>query len=168
MNDFNYGKAEADLHDSGCLNSEEIYEYSSDRGRDEFLRENGLDPSRYYDRPNSSNSGNANSSGCYLTTACTSARGLLDNCIELETLRYYRDTYLINRQGGAKDIKTYYDIAPKIVAVIDSLPNAKEIWNKVFEELVLPCVALIKEKQFEAAYEKYKEYTLFLKNEFLH
>ena len=130
------------------------------------MRENGLDPSRYYDNPNSPCNGNPNDSGCYLTTACIVARGLSDDCIELETLRHYRDTYLANRTDGLDDIKIYYDIAPKIVYRINLLPNSKEIWNRIYEDLILPCVMLIKENRFEAVYQKYKEYALYLKSEY--
>ena len=36
MSEFDYEKAESDLYDSGCHHSEEIYEYNTDRGRNDF------------------------------------------------------------------------------------------------------------------------------------
>lgn len=48
MKKFNYNKAEADLYDVGCHHSEDIFDYTTDKGRDSFLREHGLNPEKYY------------------------------------------------------------------------------------------------------------------------
>ena len=167
MDDFNYGKAEADLYDSGCPNSEEIYEYSTDRGRDEFLRENGLNPANYHTGGSGSSGNNSGTSGCYLTTACTLAKGLPDNCNELETLRAFRDSYLKNRPNGESDIREYYEIAPKIVTAINKLPDANNIWSRVYSELIIPCISFIKGNENEKAYSMYKNYTNDLKVKYL-
>lgn len=168
MSDFNYDKAEADLYDSGCPYSEEIYDYGTDRGRDEFLRENGLDPSKYYnDRSSGGYSGNNNSGGCYLTSACIESRKLPDNCEELEILRLFRDNYLAQRQGGKADIEQYYEIAPKIVDAINRKSNSKDIWNEVYSDLVVPCVEMIRSKEYEKAYSLYQNYALKLRDIYL-
>ena len=121
MDKFNYDKAEADLYDSGCHHSEEIYDYRSEKGIRSFMRENGLNPDKYYERDNTSkggsSSGNDNDSGgCFLTTACTEAKGLPDNCRELETLRHFRDNYMMNVPEGKADIAHYYKTAPSVYA----------------------------------------------------
>ena len=46
------------------------------------------------------------------TTACVKSKGLSDDCIELSTLRKFRDEYILNLENGEKDIKEYYDTAP--------------------------------------------------------
>jgi len=166
MDDFNYGKAEADLYDSGCPYSEEIYEYSTDKGRDEFLRENGLDPAKYHSGSGNSNNSSSNS-GCYLTTACVMSKGLPDNCEELETLRSFRDTYLKGIPEGLTDIKEYYEIAPKIVEAINKFPDAAKLWENVYKELILPCVSLIKKGDNKQTYSMYKQYTNMLKDKYL-
>ena len=130
MDKFNYDKAEADLYDSGCHHSEEIYDYRSEKGIRSFMRENGLNPDKYYERDNTSkggsSSGNDNDSGgCFLTTACTEAKGLPDNCRELETLRHFRDNYMMNVPEGKADIAHYYKTAPSIVNAINNSPTAK-------------------------------------------
>lgn len=165
MGRYNWDAANEDLHDDGA--PDDIYEYKSDESKARYLREQGLNPERYRIDNNSSSSSNNSSSGCYLTTACVVARGLPDDCFELQTLRKYRDSYLKHRIGGEEDIRYYYDVAPKIVAAIDALENAKEIWGKVYEELIIPCIQCIGKKQYETAYRMYKSYTLHLGDEYL-
>ena len=105
--------------------------------------------------------------GCYLTTACVQARGLLDDCDELQTLRTFRDGYLAKMPTGEMDIRKYYDISPRIVEIIDRLPDAREIWKTVYSELVDPCVRLIKKGRNEETYAHYKQYALYLYNEYV-
>ena len=106
-------------------------------------------------------------SGCYLTTACTKAMGLSDDCYELETLRRYRDTYLKSAPGGQCDICEYYEIAPQIVRKINEKPNSLTIWQRVYEELIVPCVKLIETGKNEEAREQYTSYTKSLKMTYL-
>ena len=56
---------------------------------------------------------NQSSSGCYITSACVRARGLPDDCLEMETLRAFRDGYLASQPGGREDIEEYYAKAPQ-------------------------------------------------------
>jgi len=163
MGEFDYDRAEADLYDSGCPYSEEIYDYQTEKGRNEFMRENGLDPNKYTN--SGSGSSNNNSSGgsiCYLTTACVVSKGLPDNCEELTILRGFRDNYLKKIAGGEEEIKEYYQIAPKIVEAINNRIDASSIWAKTYTELILPCVDLIKKNENDIAHKKYKVYTKYL------
>ena len=169
---FNYGKAEADLYNAGCCDSEEIYEYRTERGINEFMRENGLNPEKYYEDDKSDNSDNSaeNGSGtfgCFLTSACVEAKGLPDDCRELEILRSFRDNYLACRSDGKEEITRYYRIAPEIVKRINALSNAKEIWNRIYNELVIPSVEFIKSGKNEKAYAHYKAYTLSLFDDYM-
>lgn len=115
---------------------------------------------RYKDR-------NSSSSGCFLTSACTEARGLPDDCEELTTLRAFRDGYLKSLPQGQSDICQYYHIAPAIVEKIHSLPNSKDIFDRIYAELVLPCVELIHTGNNEVAYAKYRDYVRQLQSEYL-
>lgn len=54
------------------------------------------------------------------------------------------------------DINLYYDVAPKIVANINKLPDSKAIWEKMYEDLVIPCIKLIDEGKNEETYILYK------------
>ena len=79
MAKFDYKKAEADLHDSGARHPDEIYSYKSEKAIRGYMKENGLNPDKYYKpdgKSNHSKSGSNSGSGtegCYLTSACVAA-----------------------------------------------------------------------------------------------
>lgn len=160
MGKFDYDKAEADLYDAGDRYSEDIYSYRDSKYRDSYLREHGLNPEKYYkpDSPSSSSS----SSDCFVTTACVQAKGLPDDCEELETLRNFRDNYLFSVENGRKAVVAYYRAAPIIVDKINARPDAGQIWDGLYNDLVLPCVKMIKAGEYEEAYKLYKDTTLSL------
>lgn len=97
-------------------------------------------------------------SSCFLTSACVEAKGLSDDCHELTVLRAFRDGYMRSTETGAADICAYYLTAPAIVEKIKQLPNAPEVFENIYTELVLPCVALIEAGKNEDAYMKYRNY----------
>lgn len=107
------------------------------------------------------------SGGCFLTTACVEAKGLPDDCDELQTLRSFRDTYLRSLDGGEEEIAEYYLAAPKIVESIKKRSDSAMVFDKIYNELVKPCVALIKAGDNQGAHELYKSYTLHLKQEYI-
>ena len=102
------------------------------------------------------------SGGCFLTSACTEARGLPDDCYELATLRKFRDDYLAKQACGKCEIAHYYNIAPTIVNRIKSSPNAKAVFARIYDDLVTPCVKRIEKGHFEEAHEKYRSYVMML------
>ncbi|MEM6908687.1 MAG: CFI-box-CTERM domain-containing protein [Pseudomonadota bacterium] len=59
---------------------------------------------------------------CFLTTAAVDQIGLDDDCWELETLRRFRDDWLVHQPGGAEDIQTYYEQAPYIAEQLRAQP----------------------------------------------
>ena len=164
---YNYSKAEADLYDVGCRHPEEVYEYRSEKSFRSHMKEHGLNPDKYIKSDSKkSSSGSSNSSGCYLTTACVVSRGLPDDCIELQTLRSFRDSYLASLPNGHAEIDQYYQIAPAIVANIDKQSNREEIWNQVYAELIEPCVRMIHANENESAHQLYKVYSLELSKQY--
>ena len=112
--------------------------------------------------------GDSGSSGaCFLTSACTEAKGLPDDCDELTTLRFFRDTYLKNRNGGVKDIHEYYEKAPGIVAAIKAREDAVSLFEAIYQDLIVPCVKMIKQGEYEETYKKYKDYVLMLETQYV-
>lgn len=105
---------------------------------------------------------NGSSGGCYLTTACVIAKDLPDDCAELQTLRTFRDEYLNSTEGGRQDIEQYYRCAPKLVKTLDKLPDSKQVYDRIYAELVIPCVEFIKDRKYEEAYNLYHDYTVSL------
>ena len=109
----------------------------------------------------------SSSGGCFLTSACTAARGLPDDCHELTVLRSYRDNWLKQQPDGVLLIAHYYEVAPKIVGAIDKLENRLEIWDGVYRELVMPCVKMIEDGRYQEALELYHSFVTKYKKRYL-
>ena len=166
---FDYEEARRDILDNGG-DPDYLSEYNPAK-RDEYLRKMGLRPKDYGSKleqskggsfGSSSKEGSASDDSCFITTACTSARGLPDDCEELMLLRQFRDTWVKKRPGGEADIRRYYAEAPGIVRRINARADAKLIWDRVYEEMILPCLELIREGDKEGAYVLYRDWTLSL------
>lgn len=95
-------------------------------------------------------------SDCFMTTACVEHRGLPDDCHELTTMRYMRDEWLAKQPGGQAEIDEYYAIAPGIVERINMRDDAGDVWERLYQEYILPCVAAADAGEFEKAHEVYK------------
>ncbi|WP_416386257.1 CFI-box-CTERM domain-containing protein [Anaerobutyricum hallii] len=89
------------------------------------------------------------SGGCYLTSACVYAKGLPDDCHELTVLRGYRDGWLRTAPEGEALIEQYYKEAPRIVSNINERSDQKSIYEKIYEEVVCPCVEYIENNEMK-------------------
>lgn len=118
---------------------------------------------RNYDYSDCPHFESGSSSTCFLTSACVRAKGLPDDCMELTTLRAYRDNWCRSQPGGEAEITEYYRIAPTIVKSINASPSANEIWEQVYQTMVLPCVQLIQSGKNEEALDLYRSKTLELR-----
>lgn len=96
---------------------------------------------------------------CFLTSACTHSKQLPDDCYELQTLRNFRDSYMKSSTQGNELVANYYNIAPPIVRKINRLENKNEVYDYIYQTLVLPSLQYIEENKKEKAMEYYKEYT---------
>ena len=79
------------------------------------------------------------SSSCYLTSACTEARGLPDDCAELTAFRAFRDGYLAAQPDGEALIREYYNIAPGIVTCINTCSDRHASYERIREQYLTPC-----------------------------
>lgn len=85
-----------------------------------------------------------------------------DNCHELQTLRWFRDHHV-----SEEDVNHYYQIAPTIVARIDSLPYAEDIFRSIYQDVAQVCVDDSESNQYAVAYSIYKNAVLKLEQEYL-
>ena len=96
------------------------------------------------------------SSGCLVSTACTRALGLPDDCSELQMLRHLRDEFVLALPNGVKEIEAYYRVAPKIIARIDKRPDALDFYRRIYASLVRPCADLARRNKLSKAFGLYK------------
>lgn len=108
----------------------------------------------------------SSSGSCYLTSACTAARGLPDDCYELQTLRRFRDKWLKQQPDGILLIARYYEVAPKIVTAIDARDDRLAVYDSIYQELVIPCVKLIEQENFAETQTLYRMYTESLEKKY--
>jgi len=102
-------------------------------------------------------------SRCFLTTACVNFQGLPDNCLELETLRGYRDNLLTKTPEGKRDLVEYDNIAPRIVRAVSMNHDKNKIWRFVFSQ-IQDSVRSIQRGDYDKAYACYKSMVDKLKN----
>lgn len=93
---------------------------------------------------------------CYLTTACVKYKGLDDDCEELTVLRYFRDTYLMEKPNGKAMIAMYYEQAPCILHNIakENMGAQEKIMEQIYG-IVRRCVDAINDGDNEFAFLEY-------------
>ncbi len=101
---------------------------------------------------------------CYLTTACMRHKleQFDDNCEELMVLRWFRDNYV-----SKEDIAHYYKTAPLVVEAINEKENNDELYNYIYDNVVMVCVNAIKTGDYEFAYNRYKSSVLVSEEQFV-
>jgi hypothetical protein len=103
---------------------------------------------------------------CYITTACIRARGLADDCEELQTLRYFRDKYISQLPSGLDLVMFYYEQAPKIVEAINQDSESGTIYEKLYL-VIRDCVKAIHEKRSQEAFTTYVNMVLNLRDQYI-
>jgi len=93
-------------------------------------------------------------SSCFLTTACVAYAGLPDNCVELQTLRAFRDSYVRQLPNGGALIAEYYRVAPRIVRHILGSADRDACLRDILKA-VRRAVALIARGDLPGAFDVY-------------
>ncbi|MES2431209.1 MAG: hypothetical protein V4556_09735 [Bacteroidota bacterium] len=104
---------------------------------------------------------------CFLTTACVRHKQLADDCDELMTLRFLRDTYMINDFEAALLVKNYKIVGPKLIQAINQFENKTEVYNYIYDQLVMPSVKMIKKNEYAEATAYYKDFVEGMSNKYL-
>lgn len=157
INEDKNGKTHISFYDKPVNEPHSGIHVNVDKGCDSYN-------AKYHDEDSKDDDDTSHSGRCYLTTACMKhyADVFTDDCHELSVLRTFRDEHV-----NQTDIAYYYNIAPRIVAAINALPNCDFIYDKLYHSIVEPCIVAIENKDFESAYNKYKMSVLELETEFL-
>ena len=96
---------------------------------------------------------------CFITTAACEYQGLPDDCLELVTMRKFRDDYLLKTEEGRQIVEFYYEIAPRIVKMLNKDRDMPLVWHTIQE-----CVSLITAEKWPQAIATYKAMLLILCN----
>jgi len=102
---------------------------------------------------------------CFITTACVEYYNLPDDCMQLSTLRMFRDTYLRQTDNGRKLVEAYYKVAPKLVAKLKTDPEKEALFTSIFNNINVAC-HLIKNNDYPKAQDIYTEVVLSLQKRF--
>ena len=105
---------------------------------------------------------------CYITTAVCRSLGRLDDCYELNTLRDYRDSYLLSTDEGREMVQEYYNIAPTIVKRIDKKAEADEIYENIWKTYLSPCITMIENGENEKCRDLYSSMVRKLEARYLY
>jgi len=121
-----------------CSESTSYKEYENEREQEE------------YDNP----------SICYITTIVCDILNKGDNCYELNTLRQFRDNYMLKDKSCLKILLEYEIVGPLIARCIKSDSNKERVANYIFNMHIIPTVNLLIDNSYEEAI---KSYTLLVK-----
>ena len=105
------------------------------------------------------------SSDCYITTIVCDILGFDDNCDVLNTLRKLRNEHMQQKEEYKKDLYTYDTIGPEIATILkDDYKETKDdsLALSLYRNYLLPAVIRVKENNYQAAIEIYKNMTQLL------
>ena len=94
-------------------------------------------------------------------------RFLKENVKEVGQVRDYVEECIRTLPYGEQLIREYYEIAPLIVAAIDSMENRREIYMDLYERLVLKSLELIQTGRKNEAVKNYQQIVSELKRRYL-
>lgn len=104
---------------------------------------------------------------CFITSATLAQVGKTDSGIELESIRFLRDQYMVHSEKGRHLIAEYEQLAPEILNKIHKFQNQREIFDAIYQQLIIPCLHFINKQQYEAAVIHYTDFVNFLKKQYL-
>lgn len=159
VGNFNAMRRLAGLYRSGVGTAQSFDKYLELLSK---AAENGDDNAKY-----ELNQYYKNKKSCFITTAVCDNSGKPDDCYELTTFRKFRDEWLVVQLDGKSLIAEYYEIAPRIVANINRLPEAKKIYENIWKQYLAPCLAFIESDDKLSCKQLYTDMVYKLKKHYL-
>jgi len=103
---------------------------------------------------------------CHITKVVLYARGLPDDCYELNMLRKFRDEYL-NKEGYSDEVKDYYKNSTKYAECIERKAKSNpKLYDELYEKYIEPAVRAIEKNNMKKAHKILGEYLNLVKEEF--
>jgi predicted GTPase len=103
---------------------------------------------------------------CFITTATCKTLGKSDDCYELGAFRSFRDNWLVKQPDGQELVAEYYEIAPKIVSIIDKKPQKAGIYRSIWEDHLAKCLADIETGEYAECKKKYTAMVNYLRRKY--
>jgi len=105
---------------------------------------------------------------CFITTAVCKTLNKPDDCVELTSLRNFRDTFMQKTPEMHEEVHEYYHIAPQICAEIEkSDDSGTKTYTAIWDKYLKPAVEAVEQKKYQEAHDIYKQMVLDLKREYL-
>ena len=115
--------------------------------------------------PNNTITTQTKKKGCFITTAVCEYFGKPDDCWELTLLRHFRDHYMKSTVAGRILVEQYYDIAPKVVKILNESDQKDLIYSMLWKHYIRPCLQLIVDEKPEECQRLYQDMVeMLLKN----
>lgn len=100
--------------------------------------------------------GGDNDGWCFITGATLTSIGGPDSRYELDMLRTFRDTYVINRKNGIFLIREYYVVAKDIVLRINQEVDSQSVYKGIYYGYLIHALDAIERRQFSRALRLYE------------
>jgi hypothetical protein len=104
--------------------------------------------------------------GCYITTAICKSLGFADDCYILNTLRRFRDTFMVSDAERKAMVDQYYDSAPFMVELILARDDAAFFLRRLAAVYIMPAIRSIEEGDNFGALTLYRAMVLELRDIF--
>lgn len=104
--------------------------------------------------------------GCFITTVIVNILGMADDCIEIETLRNFRNDVMQKDEAYLSLLAQYDIVGPKIAVAIFESEKSKEIASAAFVKFIVPVSNYIQNGDFALATELYTQMVKYYQNAF--
>lgn len=104
---------------------------------------------------------------CYITSAVCRVQGKADDCYELTAFRRFRDQVMLASENGRALVEEYYRLAPAIVTSVGLCQDEAAVYNSVYQNYLLPCLALLEQGDNTGCRDKYVEMVRYMEKTYL-
>lgn len=104
---------------------------------------------------------------CYITSAVCRVQGKADDCYELTAFRRFRDQVMLRSEKGRALVEEYYRLAPAIVTSVHLCQDEAAVYDGVYRDYLLPCLALLENGDSAGCRDTYVEMVRYMEKTYL-